>query len=123
MGDVYLLTDKRSYSASSSFAATVKCYGLGLIIGEETGGTKIFYANSIGKATPHSNLYCNVATTTKFTTCFDAPDVGIQPDLVAKPTIPQLVAQQDVALNYALLVIRKKEKMRKKQLESTEKKP
>lgn len=113
-GEVYLLTDKRSYSASSSFAATFRCYGLGLIIGEETGGTKIFYANSIGKVMPHSGLYGSVATTTKFTTCFNAPDEGIQPDLLAKPTIPQLVAQQDVALNYALLVIKKRKKLKAK---------
>lgn len=114
-GDAYLLIDKRSYSASSSFAATFRCYGLGLLIGEETGGTKIFYANSIGKGLPHSGLYYRVATTADFTTCFDNPDEGIQPDLVAKPTIPQLVAQQDVALNYALLVIKKKRKMKKSQ--------
>lgn len=112
-GDSYLLIDKRSFSASSSFAATFRCYGLGLLIGEETGGTKVFYANSIGKAAPHSGLYYRVATTTDFTTCFDNPDEGIQPDLVAEPTIPQLVAKQDVALNYARLVIRKKRKMKK----------
>jgi len=112
-GDTYLLIDKRSYSASSSFAATFRCYSLGLMIGEETGGTKVFYANNIGQTTPHSGLSCRVATTTDFTTCFDTPDEGIEPDLVVKPTIPQLVAQQDVALNYARLVIRKKQKMKK----------
>ena len=112
-GDSYLLIDRRSYSAASSFAATFRCYGLGLMIGEETGGTKIFYANSIGETLPHSGLRYSVATTADYTTCFDNPDEGIQPDLVAKPTIPQLVAKQDVALNYAQLVIRKKRKMKK----------
>lgn len=113
-GDVYLLIDNRSYSASSSFAATFRCYGLGLLIGEETGGTKIFYANSIGQALTHSGIYARIATTTEFTTCFDEADEGIKPDLLAKPTIPQLVAQQDVALNYALLVIKKRKKLKAK---------
>lgn len=112
-GDSYLLIDRRSFSAASSFAATFRCYGLGLMIGEETGGTKIFYANSIGETLPHSGLSYRVATTADFTTCFDNPDEGIKPDLEAKPTIPQLVAKQDVALNYARLVIRKKRKMKK----------
>jgi len=93
-GDVFLLIDKTSYSASSSFAATFRCYQLGLLIGEETGGTKVFHANSISEKLQHSGLYCFMATT---------------------PTIPQLVAKQDVALNYAMLVVKKVKKMKLKE--------
>jgi len=112
-GDVYLLIDKRSYSASSSFAATFRCYQLGLLIGEETGGTKIFHANSMRKAMSHSNLIVAMATSRKYTNCFnEEEDEGIHPDLLVKPAIPQLVAQQDVALNYTLRVIKKTKKLR-----------
>lgn len=117
-GDVFLLIDKTSYSASSSFAATFRCYQLGLLIGEETGGTKVFHANSISEKLQHSGLYCFMATNRNYTACFLEEDEGIQPDLPVTPTIPQLVAKQDVALNYAMLVVKKVKKMKLKEGEA-----
>lgn len=116
-GDVFLLIDKRSFSASSSFAATFRCYQLGLLIGEETGGTKIFHANSMRKNLPHSGLVGVMATNRDYTTCFneEEEDEGIQPDLLVKSTIPQLVAQRDAALDYTYRVIRKAKKLREQE--------
>ena len=124
-GDVFLLIDKRSFSASSSFAATIRCYQLGILIGEETGGTKVFHANNMYKKLPHSGIVCGMATTRKYTGCFHEEDEGIKPDLPVVPTIPQLVAKQDVALNYSLRVISKAKRLReqeKKKQVATEKK-
>ncbi len=112
-GDLYLLTDRRSFSASSSFAATFRCYQLGLIIGSETGGTKIFHANSMYKKLPHSGIYCGMATTRLYTACFYEEDEGIKPDLEVKPTVQELVAKRDAVLDYTLRVINKVKKMRK----------
>ena len=111
-GDLFLLIDKRSFSASSSFAATFRCYQLGLLIGEETGGTKVFHANNMHKKLPHSAIRCAMATARDYTACYYAEDEGIKPDLPVIPTIPQLVAKQDAALNYSLRVISKAKRLR-----------
>ncbi len=111
-GDLYLLTDRRSYSASSSFAATFRCYQLGLIIGTETGGTKIFHANSMYHHLRHSGLSCSMATVRDYTTCYLEENEGIKPDLEAKPTVLDLVAKRDAAMAYTLHVIKKVKKMR-----------
>ncbi len=116
-GDLYLLTDRRSYSASSSFAATFRCYQMGLIIGSETGGTKIFHANSMYETLKHSGLTCIMATVRDYTTCFLEEDEGIKPDLVAEPTVLDRVAKRDAALEYALMVIEKVKEMRAGELD------
>jgi len=106
-GDVFLLIDKRTYSASSSFAATARCYQLGILIGEETGGTKVFHANSMYKKLPHSANVCAMATARKYTACFHEEDEGIQPDIKVTPSILQLVAGRDAVLDYTLRIIAK----------------
>lgn len=106
-GDLYLLTDRSSYSASSLFAATFKCYSLGLIIGEQTGGTKIFYGNPIGEALPHSAIYFNCATTKIFATCYNEHNEGITPDIEVGQSIFQRIKDYDNQLNYAVRIIKK----------------
>lgn len=114
-GDLYLLIDRRSFSASSSFAATFRCYQLGAIIGSETGGTRIFHANSIYKELKHSKVKCTMATTRLYTPCFYEEDEGIKPDLEVKPTIQTLVAKSDIVLNHTLRVIDKIKKLREEE--------
>jgi len=62
-GDLYLLTNRDSYSAASTFASTFQCYQMGTIIGEETGGTKIFRANAIWIKLKNSAFYVGMSTT------------------------------------------------------------
>ncbi|KAA3637390.1 MAG: hypothetical protein DWQ02_06850 [Bacteroidetes bacterium] len=114
-GDLYLLIDRRSFSASSSFAATFRCYQLGAIIGSETGGTKVFHANSMFKELRHSRIIGKMATTRLYTPCFYEEDEGIKPDLVVKPTIQTLVAKSDIVLNHTLRVINKIQKLREEE--------
>lgn len=69
-GDCYLLINRDSYSAASSFASTFQCYQMGPIIGEETGGTKIFRANAITEKLNKTGILISLSTTKLFTTCF-----------------------------------------------------
>jgi len=120
-GDLYLLTDNRSFSASSSFAATFRCYQMGLIIGQETGGTKVFHANSISSKLDHSNLICVMATTRDYTACFYEEDEGIVPDIEVKQSVPGLVAKRDAVIDYTLHLIKKVKQL--KAAEAKKKKP
>lgn len=106
-GDLYLLVDGRSYSASSCLAATFRCYRLGLIIGSETGGTRVFHAHNMFETLSNSRLGCGMATARIYTTCYHDENEGIKPDAVVQPTILDLVAKRDAALDYTLRIIDK----------------
>ena len=114
-GDCYVLTNRDSYSAASSFASTFQCYQMGYIIGEQTGGTKIFRANAIYEELNKSNLMVSMSTTKLYTTCFDEEFESVKPNINFTPSIPGLSSDMDTHLHYALRTIKR---IRKKKLGS-----
>ncbi len=106
-GQTYLLTNRDSYSAASCFASTFQCYQMGLIIGEETGGTKIFRANPIYIELNRSGLAVGMSTSKDYTTCYGDEFEGVQPHVKYTPTILQLISGRDTQLDYAVYLIRK----------------
>jgi C-terminal processing protease CtpA/Prc len=123
-GDCYLLTNRDSYSAASSFASTFQCYQMGTIIGEETGGTKIFRANAIYDSLNKSQLRVAMSTTKLYTACYNEEMEGVQPNVPFIPSITDIASGLDAQLFYTIGLIKRKEKeKRKAELEkSTEKK-
>ena len=113
-GDCYLLTDRDSYSAASSLAATFQCYGMGTIIGEETGGTKIFRADFFTEELSHSRIFVNMSTTKLFTACYDNEVEGIKPNINYSPNILQRISGVDTQLLYAQRIIKKVQQQRQK---------
>ncbi len=112
-GDCYLLIDRKSYSASSSFASTFQCYSMGTIIGEPTGGTKIFRANAFLKVLPKSRFSLMMASTKKYSTCYNNENEPVLPNIEAAPSILDLVHDSDSPLNYTLMLINKVQKQKK----------
>ncbi len=130
-GDVYLLTNRDSYSAASSFASTFQCYRMGMIIGEETGGTKIFRANPIREKLANSGINVRLSTTKMYTACFNEEMEGVKPTIKYSPSIFELLSDIDTQVIYAQRVIKKVKQKREaalnksseeKKLESSEKK-
>ncbi|MBT8218900.1 MAG: hypothetical protein KJP00_03705 [Bacteroidia bacterium] len=113
-GDVYVLTDRDSYSAASSFASTFQCYSMGIIVGEETGGTKIFRANPIAKLLSKSGIGVRLSTTRLHTACAIEEFQGIIPHIKYSPNILQLVSDIDSHLYYTIRVIREVRKKRER---------
>jgi len=113
-GDLYLLTNRDSYSAASSFASTFECYQMGIIIGEETGGTKIFRANAMFEQLENSKLIVRISTTKLLTTCFDKEFEGVRPTINYIPTIHELTSGMDTQLMFAKKVIKKMQAQKKK---------
>jgi len=111
-GLVFLLTDRRSFSASSCFASTFKCYQLGTILGEETGGTGIFHANSHYEKLKFSKFRVRMSTTKLYAPCYNEPDAGIKPDIEVIPSLLDRVNNVDSQLNYTLRII---DKIKKKE--------
>jgi len=106
-GDCYLLMDRKSYSASSSFASTFQCYSMGTIIGEPSGGTKIFRANSIYKRLPSSSFFLGMSTSLKYCTCYNEENEPVLPDFEVTPSILDRVHKSDAQLNFTLMLIQK----------------
>jgi len=113
-GDTFLLINRDSYSAASSFASTFQCYQMGTIIGEETGGTKIFRANAIYNELFNSGIYIAMSTTKLFATCFYQEMEGVKPLLEYKPSILEFTNDIDGCLLYTLRLIKKVQKEKAK---------
>ena len=111
-GDCFLLIDRKSFSAASSFASTFQCYQMGTIIGEPTGGTKIFRANAFTKKLSKTDLVVRMSSTKCFSTCYNGDDEPIQPNLVVVPTILDRVYKVDSQLNVAIQLINKLQKQK-----------
>ena len=106
-GDCYLLINRDSYSSASSFASTFQCYSMGTIIGEETGGTKIFRANPIYEVLGHSQVRLSMATTKLWTTCYDQEFQGVRPNIEYSPSIFELLSELDTQLIFTQRIIKK----------------
>jgi len=109
-GDCYVLIDRKSYSASSSFASTFQCYSMGLLIGEPTGGTKIFRANAFNKMLPKTGLSVNMSTTKLYNACYSAEDEPVIPNLEVIPSVIDKVNNIDPQLIATLRLIKKVQK-------------
>ncbi len=105
-GDCYLLTNRDSYSAASSFASTFQCYDMGIIIGEETGGTKIFRANAIYEALPKTGVRVAMSTTKLWTACFNEEMEGVKPRVEYIPNIFEITSGMDTHLLFVQKLIK-----------------
>ncbi|MCC8019651.1 MAG: hypothetical protein LIO85_07760 [Rikenellaceae bacterium] len=55
-GNVYLLTGTYTFSSAADFAWAFRYFGMGTVIGEETGGWIISYGDVIHRRMPHSGI-------------------------------------------------------------------
>ena len=108
-GDCYLLTNRDSFSAASTFASTFQCYRLGEIIGEETGGTKIFRANAIHEVLSRSQVIVSISTSLKFSTCFNEELEGVKPTIEFVPTLLDLINDNDTQLKFTQELIKERQ--------------
>jgi len=111
-GQLYILADGRSFSASSEFSSIVKTNSRGLFIGEENGGG--YYGNTSGDdvtvTLPASQISCRVPLL-KYTLAvkkLSRGEQGIQPDYPCYTTISDIINGTDSQMEYALKVVGKK---------------
>ncbi len=105
-GNVYLLINGLSFSATSEFCTVVKNNKRAIFIGEETGGT--YCGNTSGKFIQivlpysHFSIFTPTIKYTMFTTDKKNTDRGIIPDYIIKPTVEDLINKKDVQLYKAI---------------------
>ncbi len=60
-GKVYLLTSHKTFSAAASFSWAFKYFGIGTVIGEETGGMNVSFGEFLRYKLPNSGLQCGIS--------------------------------------------------------------
>ena len=88
---------------------------MGAIIGEVTGGTKIFRANAIQKQLPKSRVVVSMSTTKFYTTCYNQELEGVLPTVENSPSIFEIIADVDTHLIFVQQLIKKVQKRKKEE--------
>lgn len=104
-GDVVVLVDGGNASAATMFAAKAQSLGRARIIGEPTGGSRLGpSAGTVLFGTlPHSGVRLTIPVIRiTMHEPLRGPDRGVQPDVVIRTTIADVVAGRDAAMAVAL---------------------
>ena len=107
-GNVYVLSNQNSYSATTAFLGAVKDYGLGTIIGTETGDCPTGFGNNFYFELNNSRLRCHSSTTFMIRPSGDQDMThGVIPDYYVEQTIEDTEKDIDTILKKALDLIGK----------------
>lgn len=99
-GKVYLLTSHWTFSSAGSFAWAFKQFGMGTVIGEETGGMNVCFGDILFYKLPVSGLYCSISYKKFWQYGADEKDIH--------GTLPDYTVPEAEALDEALKRIKKK---------------
>jgi len=105
-GAIYLLVAKPTFSAASNFAATVTCFEVGTLIGQETGGKKDHYGQILPFQLPNSELRGQVSTAHFVTVCGQNDAGGVKPDYQVKQKSEDTAKDVDTVLQFTLNLIK-----------------
>lgn len=83
-GKVHLLVSEKTYSAAAIFAATLKQYQLATLVGQETGETTTFTANTVELLMPNTKLVCSASCARIFMVGWKDDGHGVVPDEIVK---------------------------------------
>lgn len=93
-GNIILLTSNHTFSSAGSFAWAFKECGIGIVIGEETGGMNVCYGDILPYRLPISGMLCTISFKRFWQMNADENDVH--------GTIPDIEVPASEALNTAL---------------------
>ncbi len=100
-GDLYVLTDTRTYSAAMDFAMLIEDNGLGTLIGEASGNLPDSYGDTLSFAAPNSGLRFSVSYKRRF---------RIDETKSGQPIEPDVPCQSAEAMNKAYELIEAKKR-------------
>ena len=104
-GRVFLLTGPNTFSSAADFAAVVKDYEIGTIIGEETGGLRQCFGDRLRFSLPYSGIGFGVSHK-RFYAPIPKPgdDLrGVVPDVILdKKILAQYLDSEDPVKSFAL---------------------
>lgn len=101
-GSAYLLTSRVTFSSASSFAAAIKDFSIGKIVGEETGGIFPNFGDVIFFRLPNSGIGGQCSYTEWHRWKDMDPGRGVIPDYEVKPMPEDLATGRDRILEFAM---------------------
>jgi hypothetical protein len=110
-GDVFILINGGSFSATGEFTSVVHHHGRATFIGEECGAG--YYGNTSGMMVilqlPNSGLRIRIPLVryTMAVSGYEPLDRGLIPEHHVEPTIEDVLTRRDAVMEYALQLIRK----------------
>jgi len=78
---VYVLVNEFTFSSATLLAAAVQCYGLGTLVGRETGGTQIFFDEPVLLQLPHTGQRILASHQFRWCPCGERATEGVHPDV------------------------------------------
>lgn len=105
-GNSYLFIDNATYSAAQGFASAYKCYGDGTIIGEETGGVTVNFADVHFFELPNTGLTVMTSWQKAYFPCGIDNKRGVLPDYYVSNSIVDLIENRDRVLDFTIGLIK-----------------
>ncbi len=103
-GNTYLLTSHYTFSSATMLANVFKCYQMGTILGEETGGAPSAYGDITGFQLPNTKLDAYTSHKKFIDVCDDGQVNGVIPDIEIKQTLEDIKLGRDTAVEYIKLL-------------------
>ncbi len=111
-GKVYVLVSFPTFSTASGFAAVIKDFGLGTLIGEETGGLPTCFGDVFNVLLPHSRLSVGISWKYFIRPSGNSEYIlqGVMPDILVSTTNHDLLMGKNPALEKVKSLIRQEMK-------------
>lgn len=108
-GKVYMLINQGTFSSASLMAATFKCYKMGTLIGQKTGGTQIFFDEPIDFKLKNTKLRFLVSNQVNYCPCARDWNNGIIPDIIIPFKMTDKIDGIDTEIEYLKTLTNEKE--------------
>lgn len=105
-GKLFMLVNRGTFSSASVMAATFKCYKLGTLIGQTTGGTQIFFDEPLEFKLTHSGLRFLVSNQVNYCPCGTDWNKGVIPEKIIPISIADKIKGIDTELEYIKSLIK-----------------
>lgn len=100
-GSCSVLTSGYTYSTALDFAAMVRCFNIGKIVGSETGGRTISYGSPLSISLPETGIEIKISRKRFVNACGIESDSGLIPDYIVENSIEDDINNFDRVLEYA----------------------
>ena len=101
-GKTYLLTSNLTFSSANMLAIAFKCFGMGTIVGEETGGVYTAFGDVVSIKLPNTQLPAGCSFKKFIHPCDDGTVHGVKPDVLIAPSLEDIKNRIDPAMEYVL---------------------
>ena len=105
-GNIFVVIGRQTASASVEFASAIKCFNIGILVGEETGDTTVSFGNVFSFKLNNSRLRFGVPSKLIFQACGKSDGRGVIPDHEVSQSSEDTVKGIDTILQFTLSLIK-----------------